>query len=228
MLCSAGLGAGGWGSECVECLGTRPRTAARHGCVSAGAPVLRGRAPVPRRAHACTWRLRSPSRARAAPQQDDTGGFNVWGAEELRAVLLWGLVLSEPALTEVPCELPQAPRDPQAGGQCGSQPGRSVPGTPCPPPPPQAASPLPPPVAGRSGLRRPPWVSVIAPRLHVACVLWILVCDLDFPPARFFSIPNREAEPGIVFAGSGQGEVTSCGVRGPGRGRGSAVACALS
>lgn len=95
------------------------------------------------------------------------------------------------------------------GGVCRAPP---------PPPPPQAASPL----------RRPPWVSVIAPRLHVACVLWILVCDLDFPPARFFSIPNREAEPGIVFAGSGQGEVTSCGVRGPGRGRGSAVACALS
>lgn len=125
--------AGGWGSECVECLGTRPRTTARHGCVSAGAPVLRGRASVPRRAHACTCRMGSPSRARAAPRQDDTGGFNVWGAEELlRAVLLWGLVLSEPALTEVPCELPQTPWDPQAGGRCGSQPGRSVPGTPSP------------------------------------------------------------------------------------------------
>lgn len=136
--------AGGWGSECVECLGTRPRTTARHGCVSAGAPVLRGRAPVPRRAHACTWRLGSPSRARAAPRQDDTGGFNVWGAEELRAVLLWGLVLSEPGLTEVPCELPQTPRDPQvmwisAWAECAGHP---------PPPPPQAASPLPPPVAG--------------------------------------------------------------------------------
>lgn len=110
--------------------------------------------------------------------------------------------------------------------RCGSQPGRSVPGT----PPSSAAAGRKPPSApgGGTGLRRPPWVSVIAPRLHVACVLWILVCDLDFPPARFFSIPNREAEPGIVFAGSGQGEVTSCGVRGPGRGRGSAVACALS
>lgn len=222
MLCSAGLGAGG--SECVECLGTRPRTTARHGCVSAGAPVLRGRAPVPRRAHACTWRLGSPSRARAAPRQDDTGGFNVWGAEELlRAVLLWGLVLSEPGLTEVPCELPQTPRDPQAmwisaWAECAEH------------PPPSAAAGCKPPSApgGGTGLRRPPWVSVIAPHLHVACVLWILVCDLDFPPARFFSIPNREAEPGIVFAGSGQGEVTSCGVRGPGRGRGSAVACALS
>lgn len=33
---------------------------------------------------------------------------------------------------------------------------------------------------------------------------------------------------GVVFAGSSQEEVTSCGVLGPGWGRGSAVVCALN
>lgn len=224
MLCSAGLGAGGWGSECVECLGTRPRTtqgtaASRqaHPCSGAGRPCPAG--PTHARG---VWGL-PPERGRphgrmiqgdstCGEQRNFLGRFScgVWFSQSRRSQKFPG----------------NFHRHRGTHRRCGSQPGRSVPGT----PPPSAAAGRKPPSApgGGTGLRRPPWVSVIAPRLHVACVLWILVCDLDFPPARFFSIPNREAEPGIVFAGSGQGEVTSCGVRGPGRGRGSAVACALS
>ena len=34
------------------------------------------------------------------------------------------------------------------------------------------------------------WAVVISRSLNIACVLWIVVRNLDFPPTPFFSIPN--------------------------------------
>lgn len=146
--------AGGWGSECVECLGTRPRTtqgtaASRqaHPCSGAGRPCPAG--PTHARG---VWGL-PPERRR--PHGRMIQGDSTCGEQRnFLGRFSCGVWFSQSRGSQkFPANFH---RHRGTHRRCGSQPGRSVPGT----PPPSAAAGRKPPSAPGGGTVRPPPASL--------------------------------------------------------------------